>query len=168
MRHRIARFHAPLPLCSLLAASLLLGACVNQPASAPALPPLAQDRDEPVLALIEHVLAEHFAREGAATDPPTTCVELRPDPLTSSQEEALIARFPRLAPRARCETEMPPPSDEFTGERAVLVQVYGLECSDATHCAAWVSPPGSPAVRYAMVFESDTWAFARDRRILAE
>jgi hypothetical protein len=63
---------------------------------------------------------------------------------------------------------VPPPSDEFTGERAVLIQVYGLECTDAAHCAAWVSRPGSPAVRYAMVFEGEGWRFTGDRRILAE
>ena len=146
----------------------VLGACVNEPAPAPPLPPLAGDSQAPALALIEHVLAGHFAGEAAATDPPTTCVELRPGGLTAVQEEALIARFPRLAPRARCETDQPPPSDEFTGERAVLVQIYDLECRDAAHCTAWVARPGSPAMRYTMSFESGTWGFAGDRRILAE
>ena len=169
MRTTIARFDAP-PLlpCLLAAASLLLGACVNEPAAGPPLPLLARDREEPALALIEHVLAEHFAGQAAATDPPTTCVELKPTGLTAAQEEALITRFPRLAPRGRCETEVPPPSDEFTGERAVLVQVYQFECTDAAHCSAWVARPGSPAVRYTMVFESGAWGFAGDRRILAE
>jgi len=169
MRNRIARFDAPPPRRLLLAAaSLLLGACVNEPAAGPPVPPLGQDRAEPALALIEHVLVEHFAGQAAADDPPTTCVELRPAGLTAAQEEALIARFPRLAPRGRCETEVPPPSDEFTGERAVLVQVYDLECSDADHCTGWSSRPGSPAIRYTMVFENGAWGFVGDRRVLAE
>ena len=145
-----------------------LGACVNEPSPAPPLPPLAADPDAPALALIEHVLAKHLAGQAAAADPPTTCVELRPGGLTAGQEEALIARFPRLAPRERCATEVPPPEDEFTGERAVLVQVYGLECTDAAHCAAWVSRPGSPAARWTIVYEGDAWRFSGDRRILGE
>jgi hypothetical protein len=150
------------------AAFAALGGCVNEPAPSPSLPPLASDPDAPALALIEHVLTEHFAGQSIATDPPTTCVELRPDGLTPAQEEALITRFPRLAPRARCDTQVPPPSDEFTGERAVLVQVYDLECSDVAHCTAWVARPGSPAARYTMLFDGSTWSFAGDRRILAE
>jgi hypothetical protein len=169
MRNMIARSYA-LPPCRLLlaVAPLLLGACVNEPAAGSPLPPLARDREEPALALVEHVLTEHFAGQAAASDPPTTCVELKPTGLTAAQEEALIARFPRLAPRGRCETERPPPSDEFTGERAVLVQVYDFQCSDADHCTAWVSRPGSPAMRYTLTFESGAWSFAGDRRILAE
>jgi len=145
-----------------------LAACVAEPAPAPPLPPLAADPEAPALALIEHVLAEHFAGEAAAADPPTTCVELSPDGLTAAQEQALIARFPRLAPRARCETNEPPPSDEFTGERAVVVQVYELECSDAARCTAWVARPNRPALRYTMAYEGGSWRFSGDPRLLAE
>jgi len=164
MLHRTAHRHA---LASLLPL-LLLEACVNEPAAAPSLPPLAEDREEPALALIEHVLAGYFAAQAADADPPTTCVELSPTGLSAAQEEALIARFARLAPRERCSTDVPPPSDGFTGERAVVVQVYGLECSDAAHCAAWVLRPGSSAVRYTMTFDSGAWKFAGDKRILAD
>jgi len=164
MRYRIAHFRVLpsfLPL-------LLLGACVNEPSAAPPLPPLAKERGEPALALIEHVLSEHFAGQEVNADPPTTCVELSPTSLTAAQEQALIVRFPRLAPRDRCETDVPPPSDEFTGERAVVVRVYGLECSDAAHCTAWVARPGSAAMRYTMTFENSVWSFAGDKRIVAE
>lgn len=170
MRNRNARRHAPPPPARrlLAAAALLLGACVNETAAGPSLPPLAQDREQPALALIEHVLAEHFAGAGAGADPPTTCVALSPDALTAEQEEALIARFPRLAPRDRCETRGAGQADAITGERAVLVQVYGFECSDAANCSAWVSRPASPAMRYEMRFAGSAWRFTGDRRVLAD
>lgn len=161
MRQILAR-----PLFALTGAAALT-ACVSQTAAL-LLPPLAQDRAQPALALIEHVLGRHFAGEAADADPPTTCVELSPVGLTPAQEEALIARFPRLAPRERCETDVPPPSDEFTGERAVLVQVYGFECADSAHCTAWVSRPGHPAARYAQTFKGSAWSFAGDPRGVAE
>jgi len=164
MRYRIAHFRVLPSLLPLL----LLGACVSEPSAAPPLPPLARDQGEPALALIEHVLSEHFAGQEVNADPPTTCVELNPTSLTAAQEQALIARFPRLAPRDRCVTDVPPPSDEFTGERAVVVRVYGLECSDAAHCTAWVARPGSAAMRYTMTFEGSAWSFAGDKRIVAE
>jgi len=145
-----------------------LGACVAETAPAPSLPPLAQDRGQPALALIEHVLGEHFAGPGGGADPPTTCVELRPAGLSAEQEQALIARFPRLAPRSRCDTRDPPPEDGITGERAMVLQVYGLECSEPAQCTGWVARPGQPAMRYAMRFEEGAWQFEGNRRLLAE
>ena len=58
------------------------------------MPKLAEDAEQPALALFEHVLTGHFAAFGA--NPPTTCVLLRPDPLSAEQEEALITRFGTL------------------------------------------------------------------------
>ena len=147
---------------------VLAAACVNEPAAAPALPPLAADRAAPALALAEHVLAAHFADEEAA-DPPTTCLTLSPDPLDAAQEAALIARFPRLAPRARCATAPPPPpSDGMTGERAVVVQIYRFACTDATHCTGWAIRPGRPATRYTMAYQNGAWRIEGDRRLLAQ
>lgn len=146
---------------------LLAAGCVNEPAAAPALPPLAANRDAPALALAEHVLAAHFAAEERA-DPPTTCLALSPEPLDAAQEAALIVRFPRLAPRARCATAPPPPSDGVTGERAVVVQIYRFACADATHCTAWASRPGQPATRYTMAYENGAWQIEGDRRLLAQ
>ncbi len=160
------RYPLALRLLPLLAAAAL-GACVNEPATAPVPPQLAEDRERPALALIEHALGEHFAGLGTAADPPTTCVELRPGGLSAEDEQALIARFPRLAPRARCETDTPPPEDGFTGERAVLVQVYDVTCSTPEQCGGWVSRPGSPAMHYAMAYAEGAWRFTGDRRILA-
>ena len=163
---RLAMLLAALPAVGALAA------CVAEPAPeptpAPAPPPLAQNRERPALALIEHVLGEHFAGAGAGADPPTTCVELSPAGLSAEEEQALIARFPRLAPRERCETQDPPPEDGITGERAVVIQVYGLECSDPAQCTGWAARPGSPAMRYTMRFEEGTWRFEGSRRLLAE
>src|SRR5688572_11611902 len=80
--------------------TLALGACISGGGEPPPLTPLAEDREQPVLALFEHVLTGHFAAFGA--NPPTTCAVLRPAPLSAKQEEALIVRFVRLAPASRC------------------------------------------------------------------
>jgi hypothetical protein len=142
-------------------AMLLLSGCVVQSSPPPpVMPPLSADRAQPALALIEHVLEGHFAGPAALADPPTTCVELRPGGLAPQQEQALIARFPRLAPRDRCETEPPPASDGFTGEQAVVVLVHDFACSDAAHCAGWLNMPGSAPTRYAMTYEDGAWRIA--------
>src|ERR1700754_3908263 len=88
---------------------MVLAACVAARGDPPALPPLAGDRAQPAAALIEQVLREHFAGAGAA--PPTTCVSLAPRALTAAQEEALMARFVRLAPASRCRTSPGGPVD---------------------------------------------------------
>lgn len=150
-----------------LAAVLALGAlaaCVAEtpPPPLPPLAPLSADPQEPALALIEHVLVAHFTSQAKDADPATTCVELRPGGLRATQEQALIARFPRLAPRERCATQVPPPEDQFTGERAEVVQVYGMECSGPTNCAAFVAREGGTPMQYTLVFDQGAWAFRDD------
>lgn len=146
--------------------ALTLGACVSGGGAPPPLPPLAEDAGQPVLALFEHVLTGHFAAFGA--NPPTTCAELRPTPLSAEQEEALIVRFVRLAPASRCLATAGGPTDAITSERAALVQVYDFACPTPTQCTGWVAAPGSPAARYAMRFEGGQWRFTRDPRLIAE
>ncbi|WP_347304040.1 hypothetical protein V5740_05345 [Croceibacterium sp. TMG7-5b_MA50] len=151
------------------AAPLLLflaGACAPV-AHDPALPPLAQDQVEPGPALLEHALLTFFAGPGAAADPPTVCVDLSPGGLPAEAEKALMARFPRLAPRSRCEQ---PPGwiDRLTGERAVLLQAYGLECADTVICTGWTNAPGSPATRWIMRWHDGRWTFAGDHRLIAQ
>jgi len=133
---------------------LILGACVSASGDPP---PLAEDAEQPVLALFEHVLVAHFAALGA--NPPTTCVSLRPGPLSAEQEEALIARFVRLAPKSRC---------QVAAETAQTIEVYEFACRTPTQCTGWVSAPGAPARRYAMSFESGAWRFTADPRLIAE
>jgi hypothetical protein len=146
--------------------SLALGACVSGTGEPPPLAPLAEDQDAPVLALFEHVLKGHFAAFGA--NPPTTCASLRPGPLSGEQEEALIARFVRLAPASRCVAARGGWQDSITDEPAQIVEVYDFACRTPAQCTAWVSAPGSPAKRYAMQFENGAWRFAADPRLIAE
>ena len=146
--------------------AMALGACAAGGGEPPPLAPLAADREQPVLALIEHVLTGYFARAGA--NGPTACARLSPDALTAAQEKALIERFVRLAPAARCVSGESGPADAITGEAAALVQVYDVACSTPDLCSGWAQAPGAPATRYAMRFEAGTWRFDGDRRIIGE
>ena len=119
-----------------------------------------------MLALFEHVLTGYFA--GAGASGPTTCVRLSPTPLTAEQETALIKRFVRLAPAARCIGGASGTVDAITGEPAQAVQVYQFACHSADLCSGWAAVPGAPATRYAMRFEGGAWRFDSDRRIIAE
>lgn len=147
----------------------LLAACApaTTPADSPTVPtPLARDRSQPVLALFEHVLGGYFA--AGSTSLPTTCVTLRPAPLKAEQEEALILRFVRLAPAARCRVQGSGVSDSITGQPASVVQVYDFACADADHCTGWAMLPGQPATRHALRFEAGEWHVVSDRRIIGE
>jgi hypothetical protein len=127
---------------------------------------LARDQAQPVLALFEHVLGDHFAAGGSSM--PTTCAALRPVALTAQQEQALILRFVRLAPVQRCKPQGAGHVDSITGRPAVVVQVYNFTCADAAHCTGWAVLPGQPATRHAMQFETGEWRFVSDRRIIGE
>lgn len=143
-----------------------LGACASGGRPLPPLAPLAADREQPVLALFEHVLTSYFA--GAGASGPTTCARFSPTPLTAAQETALIVRFVRLAPSERCISASQGVADAITGDPAQAVEVYAFACQSAALCSAWVAMPGAPATRYAMRFEGGAWRFDSDRRIIAE
>jgi hypothetical protein len=151
---------------TVIGVALALSACASGGGEPPPLPPLAGDREQPVLALFEHVLTGYFA--GAGPGGPTTCAQLGPTPLTAEQETALIARFVRLAPAERCVAAGQGMADAITGEAAQAVQVYEFTCQSAALCSGWVAVPGAPATRYAMRFEGGAWRFDSDRRIIAE
>jgi hypothetical protein len=152
---------------SLLAlATASLAACVSGSGEQPPMPKLAEDRSQPALALFEHVLTGHFAALGA--NAPTTCAALSPEPLTDRQEQALITRFVRLAPAARCVAQQGQVADSITGATATLIQVYGFACASEVQCAGWVARSGAPATRYAMRFDDGSWRFVSDLRIIAE
>ena len=146
--------------------ALTLGACISGGGDPPPLPPLAEDREQPALALFEHVLTGYFAAFGA--NPPTTCAVLRPGPLSDEQEEALIVRFVRLAPASRCTAIGGRWQDAITGTPAQVVEVYDFTCRSPTQCTGWASAPGSPSARYSMQFEGARWSFTRDPRIIAQ
>lgn len=147
-------------------ATSALAACVSGGGAPPPLPKLAEDAEQPALALFEHVLTGHFAAFGA--NPPTTCVLLRPDPLSAEQEEALITRFVRLAPASRCVAAGDTWRDAITDEPAQVIQLYEFACRTPEQCTGWVAAPGSPAKRYAMRFSDGRWQFTSDSRIIAE
>src|SRR5690606_9417293 len=150
---------------ALVIATSSLAACVSGGGIPPAPAPLAQNADEPALALLEYVLTGHFAAFGA--NPPTTCAVLRPGPLSAQQEEALITRFVRLAPASRCVAEGESWRDAITGAPAQVVQLYDFSCRTSEQCSGWVAAAGTP-VRYAMRFEDDAWRMIRDPRALAD
>ncbi|MEO6389140.1 MAG: hypothetical protein ABIT16_00800 [Croceibacterium sp.] len=152
-------------IASLLAAAAVSG-CVMASSEPSPLPPLAQDQSQPALALLEHVLTGYFA--GAGANGPTACAALAPTALTDAQETALIGRFVRLAPGARCKAQGAGVVDSVTGDPAVLVQVYDFSCANAGLCSGWVSAPGAPATRYALRFEGGEWRFDGDPRIIAQ
>jgi len=152
-------------LASLFAA-LGVAACVYDGGGPPPMSPLAHDRSQPALALFEHVLTDYFARVGANT--PTVCASLVPRPLTAEQEQALIARFDRLAPADRCQAAAGGWRDAITGEAAEVVQLYDFACGSETSCTGWVRAPGKPATRYTLRFADGAWHFDGDPRILAE
>ena len=146
---------------------LLLAACAYQEAGdPPPLPRLAEDPEQPALALLEHVLIGHFAEAGANVL--TTCAALAPTALTPEQEKALMMRLVRLAPAARCLARKDGVVDTITGEDAQRVQVYDFACAGAALCSGWVARPGSPATRYALRFENGAWRFDGDPRWVAE
>ena len=146
--------------------AMTLSACISGGGAPPPLPLLVEDREQPALALLEHVLTGHFAAFGA--NPPTTCALLRPGPLSAEQEKALIVRFVRLAPASRCVAAGEGWRDAITQKPAQAVQVYEFACRSPTQCTGWVAAPGSPAKRYAMRFESGAWRFTADPRLIAE
>jgi hypothetical protein len=145
---------------------LSLGACASGGGAPPPPAPLAEDREQPVLALFEHVLTGYFS--GAGASGPTVCPVQSPEGLTAEQEQALIVRFVRLAPAERCSSGAQGPVDAITGEPAALLQVYDFACRSPDLCTGWVQAPGAPATRYAMRFAGGAWRFDGDRRILAE
>lgn len=151
---------------ALTLATCAAGACVYDGGDPPPLPRLAEDPEQPELALLEHLLTGYFA--GAGANAPTTCAALSPRALTPEQEEALIVRFVRLAPAARCRAEGSGVVDSFTGEPARVVRVDDFACADAVRCTARATAPGGPSTRYALRYEEGAWRFADDRGSLAE
>src|SRR6478735_10955563 len=119
-----------------------LGACASGGGELPAPASLAGDREQPVLALFEHVLTGYFA--GAGANGPTTCARLSPQPLSAEQEQALIVRFVRLAPAERCIAAEQGTVDAITGGPAHVVQVYQFACPGAGLCSGWVAVPEAP------------------------
>lgn len=153
---------------ALLLAPLLMSACVYGEDGAPPLAPLAKDRTQPAGALIEHVLTRYFERVPASPNVPTVCVSFQQRPLDRALEQALIARFPRLAPLSRCAGTGNGVADAITGGAAQVIEVYAFTCDNADNCSGWATVPREPSVRYGLRWQNGAWQFARDMRLIAE
>lgn len=144
------------------------------PSDADALPPLAADRAEPRLALAEHLLAEYFASDIA--DRPTVCLAVSDGrsetALPPVQETALIARFPRLAPFARCSWSPQGWRDAESDVAALVFTIHSFTCADEARCSGWASYTAgaisAPSALYRMAFAAGRWSFERDLRLIAE
>ena len=163
---------------SLLGALALLGGCISEApmneAGHPDLPPLAEDRSQPRLALAEHLLAEYFASDIASQ--PTVCLAVSEgrseEALPPEQETGLVARFPRLAPFSRCGWSPQGWRDIESEEPALVFTIHSFTCASATQCDGWASyisgANAAPSSLYRMRYENGRWQIARDRRLLAE
>lgn len=165
-------------LVTMAAGSALLAGCVYGEAmdevSRADLPPLAADRAEPRLALAEHLLAGYFTADIVA--PPTVCLAIsegrQPDGLPPGQETALIARFARLAPFARCGWQEGAWRDVASEEPALVFTIHSFECSSDVACQAWAGytagATSSSSALYRMAYADGRWTFERDRRLIME
>ncbi len=158
--------------------ALLLAACVyDSPMdeTGPAdLAPLAVDRDQPRLALAEHLLADYFAADIVA--PPTVCLGISEgnsvEALPDVDETALIARFDRLAPFARCDWQQAGWQDRTSGKPALVFTIHSFVCSSDTDCQGWAGytagATSSLSALYRMRFEDGRWDIERDLRLIME
>ena len=159
-------------------APLILAACVapeDGGESAPdPVPPIAMDQSQPRLALVEHVLEDYFARDIA--NRPTVCASVIEDgaqvALGAEEETALILRFDRLAPFARCVKQGGEWRDSASDEAALVFGVHSFECQQETRCTGWAGyqagTSNSLSYRYTMDWLDGEWTFARDPMILAD
>ena len=156
---------------------LALAACVVAPeaqVSPDPLPPLAGRLDAPRLAMLEHVLGTYFTSD--ITNRPTVCASWHDgreeEALPPDEETALIARFPQLAPMARCSRTATGWRDTETDEAALVFTLHNFTCASETSCSAWggyrSNGTNSMSYLYTGEWTGDEWQFSRDPRIIAE
>jgi len=161
------------------ASAALLAACVytiplSTPDKEPQLSPLAGDRSQPRLALVEHLLANYFASDIVA--PPTVCAAVSDGrsevALPPEQETALIERFAQLAPLSRCTWTGRAWRDSESEAPALVFAVRDFSCSSETSCTGWTSytagETSSPSMLYTMRFAGGRWTFEGDRRLIGD
>lgn len=159
-------------------ATLALTACVAgvaDPEGSPdPLPPIAQRLDAPRLAMMEHVLKGYFSSD--ITNPPTVCASWHDgreeEALPPADETALIARFPQLAPMARCSRTPNGWRDTETEQPALVFTLHNFTCASETSCSAWggyrSNGTNSMSYLYQGQWSGEEWQFTRDPRIIAE
>jgi len=157
---------------------LLSAACVYEVPmdedAAAGLTSLAADRAAPRLALAEHLLGEYFSSDIAA--PPTVCLAVSDgrseEALSPEDETQLIARFPRLAPFARCSWNAAGWRDTESEEPALVFTIHSFTCAGETQCSGWASytagAAASPSALYRMSYTAGRWSTARDQRLIMD
>ena len=161
-----------------LTAALGMAACTTSapPGEAGDLPALANERERPMAALAEHLLADYFSSDIVA--PPNLCVATSEgeggyEALPVDDEVALIERFEQLAPLTRCSWTGTAWQDSESGEPAMVFDIHSFACGSETRCTGWAGyTAGSSRGEYAeytLDWSGDAWTFARDeRRMLAQ
>ena len=164
----------------LLAATATLGMAACTTAAPPGepgdLPALATERERPLAALAEHLLADYFSSDIVA--PPTLCVATSEgeggyEALPVDDEVALIERFEQLAPLTRCQWTGTAWQDSESGEPAMVFDIHSFACASETRCTGWAGyTAGSSRGEYAeytLDWTGETWTFERDeRRMLSQ
>ncbi|MFB0611224.1 hypothetical protein [Aurantiacibacter poecillastricola] len=159
-------------------AALALSACVVSGEDAARTPdpllPLAQSLEQPRLAMLEHVLAGYFASD--IPNPPTVCASWHDgreeEALPPEDELALMARFPQLAPMARCSRTDNGWRDTETDEPALVFTLHNFSCASEQSCSAWGGYRSDGANSMSYLYQGEwngtEWHFTRDPRIIAE
>lgn len=160
--------------------AMLAGACVYLPPDREdlpePLPDLVQQQDQPRLALLDHVLAAHFA--DAPEDAPTTCVAVHDgrseSALAADEETMLMERHAMLAPLSRCAQQGGRwiDADSEDGAEASVVALHSFTCASTTGCTGWAAAQtgaaASPSYRYTMDWDGKQWRFTRNPRLIAD
>jgi hypothetical protein len=139
-----------------------------------ALPSLAANQSEPLLALVDHMLGTYFASDVSTR--PTICVSThdgRSDvALPPEDERELMTRYEGLAPLARCAWLDDGWQDSETGEPAMVFNVHNFTCTDESNCTAFGGfvdgSSSSLTYRYAMSYVDGAWKFERDSQIIMD
>lgn len=139
-----------------------------------ALPSLAADKSQPLLALMDHMLHGYFASDVARR--PTVCVAMHDGrsevALPEEAELALMMRYEALAPFARCGWIDNAWQDTETSEPAMVFNIHSFTCADDANCSGFggyiAGQTSSLSSMYTMKYESGAWNFTRDQRLVGQ
>ena len=159
-------------------AVLTLAACTHpddgEPVPEEALPSLAANQSEPLLALVDHMLGTYFASDVSLR--PTVCASTHDGrsevALPPESERELMTRYETLAPFARCAWLDDGWKDSETGEPAMVFNVHHFTCTDDANCTAFGGfvdgDDSSLTYLYTMNYVDGTWQFTHRSQIIAD
>ncbi|MES2700327.1 MAG: hypothetical protein V4647_12030 [Pseudomonadota bacterium] len=138
----------------------------NGPAS------FADDRSQPVAALLDHVLEGYFA--SPEHDGYTVCAATTDGreaaALPFEQEAGLMARHVSLASFDACSLVDGAWQNVDSGTLAQVFEVHSFSCTDIDHCSGFVTFTRRDTVLhnslYRMTFADGAWQFSEDRRLI--